>query len=43
MLPVFQFGLIGGLLIFLVGVGMLVVKAVRQERDAARETDQPLA
>lgn len=41
--PYWQVGLIGGLLIFLSGVGLLIYKAVRQERAPLRLDDQPLA
>ncbi len=42
-LPFFQFGVIGGLVIFLIGVAMLIIKAVRQERAPLSLDDQPLA
>ena len=42
-LPYWQVGLIGGLLIFLSGVGLLIYKAVRQERAPLRLDDQPFA
>ena len=42
-LPYWQFGLIGGLVLFMAGVGLLVVKALRQERATYKVDDQPLA
>lgn len=42
-LPYWQFGLIGGLVLFLLGVGLLIAKALRQEQATLNADDQPLA
>lgn len=42
-LPFWQFGLGGGLILFLAGVGLLVFHAIRQERAPLRLDDQPFA